>query len=114
VVITSTPFVPMRAIAFLALGPPRADGVAGEEHLPPGVQQSGGDRTQSGRSRLAAWFSGDLCRLFDHLAGEEAAEDGAIAAAAGKISARQRENALDRVGHLSENPIPQTDQNEDW
>jgi len=61
----------MRAIAFLALGPPRADGVAGEEHLPPGVQQSGGDRTQSGRSRLAAWFSGDLCRLFDHLAGEE-------------------------------------------
>jgi hypothetical protein len=97
VVITSTPFVPMRAIAFLALGPPRAD-VAGEEHLPPGVQHSGGDRTQSGRSRLAAWSSGDLCRLFDHLAGEEATEGGAIAAAAGKISARQRENALDRVG----------------
>jgi hypothetical protein len=39
-----------------------------------------------------------LSFIFDHLAGEEAAEDGAIAAAAGKISARQRENALDRVG----------------
>jgi hypothetical protein len=103
----------MRAIAFLALGPPRADGVAGEEHLPPGVQQSGGDRTQSGRSRLAAWFSGDLCRLFDHLAGEEAAEDGAIAAAAGKISARQRTHWIGSA-NLSEDPIPQTHQNEDW
>ena len=112
-VITSTPFVPMRAIAFLALGPPRADGVAGEEHLPPGVQQSGRDRTQSGRSRLAAWFSGDLCRLFDHLAGEEAAEDGAIAAAAGKISARQRTHWIGSA-NLSEDPIPQTHQNEDW
>jgi hypothetical protein len=117
VVITSTPFVPMRAIAFLALGPPRADGVAGEEHLPPGVQQSGGDRTQSGRSPSAVGSGlhpfGDLCRLFDHLAGEEAAEDGAIAAAAGKISARQRTHWIGSA-NLSEDPIPQTDQNEDW
>ena len=106
-VITSTPFVPMRAIAFLALGPPRADGVAGEEHLPPSVQQSGGDRT---RAADHAW---PLCRLFDHLAGEEAAEDGAIAAAAGKISARQRTHWIGSA-NLSEDPIPQTHQNEDW
>jgi hypothetical protein len=58
VVITSTPFVPMRAIAFLALGPPRADGVAGEEHLPPGVQQSGGDRTRAADHAWPRGFQG--------------------------------------------------------
>jgi superfamily I DNA/RNA helicase len=41
------------------------------------------------------WGSLSFIRSFRR---REAAEDGAIAAAAGKISARQRENALDRVG----------------